>query len=186
MPYLVVHSPNSKPIKTKLSDHSVMGRAMGCELWLDDPKLSRRHFAIERDGERWMLTDLDSSNGTYVNGRRMDTIELRDGMMIEAGNAKVIFCDGDFVAHRPADPIEAASWGPGLLQRESLAEDSTVAGRVLPEPQPIPFAPTPAPIGPDGLTNSFTSTRPRPKPIVDSTSGSRWFNGLMSQLLRNS
>jgi adenylate cyclase len=157
---------------------------MGCELWLDDPKLSRRHFQIERDGDRWVLRDLNSSNGTYVNGRRVQSIELRDGMTIDAGRAKVVFCDGDFVAHRPADPIEAASWGPGLLRRESAAEDSTVAGRVLPEPQPLAVNDAFVPSSPDDLTKSLAFTRPPARPIVNEESeGSRWFQSLVGRLL---
>ena len=49
----------------------VLGRSSGCQLVFADDTVSRRHAELRLDDGRWMLRDLGSSNGTWVNGRRM-------------------------------------------------------------------------------------------------------------------
>jgi hypothetical protein len=61
--------------------HAVIGRGEQCTVRLDDASVSRRHARLERRAERWLLSDLGSSNGTYVGTRRLATgeqHELRD------------------------------------------------------------------------------------------------------------
>src|SRR5205823_3680804 len=52
-------------------DEFVIGRGSGCDLVLDDPKASRTHARISLQGRRPTLQDLDSANGTFVNGHRV-------------------------------------------------------------------------------------------------------------------
>lgn len=55
----------------------LIGRHRGCDVMLSDPSVSRRHARLVfRDG-RWILQDLDSTNGTEVNGCRVGRCELR-------------------------------------------------------------------------------------------------------------
>ena len=49
----------------------VLGADPRCDVVLDDPSVSRRHAALERRAGAVMLTDLGSTNGTFVNGRRL-------------------------------------------------------------------------------------------------------------------
>jgi ABC-type multidrug transport system ATPase subunit/pSer/pThr/pTyr-binding forkhead associated (FHA) protein/ABC-type multidrug transport system permease subunit len=51
----------------------VLGRDPDCDLPVADERASWRHLQIERDGAELTLTDLGSKNGTYVNGRRVDS-----------------------------------------------------------------------------------------------------------------
>ena len=48
-------------------DPSSVGRAPDYMLWLDDPGLSRRHRQFRRSGAQWLLRDLSSFNGSFVN-----------------------------------------------------------------------------------------------------------------------
>ncbi|AKT43787.1 uncharacterized protein CMC5_080240 [Chondromyces crocatus] len=60
----------------------VVGRAPGCLLRLDNPRVSAEHASIFWTGERWELRDLGSRNGTFVDGRRTapgERIALREG-----------------------------------------------------------------------------------------------------------
>ena len=52
-------------------DEFVIGRGSGCDLVLDDPKASRAHAKVSLRGRRPRLQDLDSANGTFVNGHRV-------------------------------------------------------------------------------------------------------------------
>jgi pSer/pThr/pTyr-binding forkhead associated (FHA) protein len=64
-----------------------LGRSSDCELVFGDDTVSRHHARLElRDG-RWFLVDLDSSNGTLVNGRRVHDVEVRPGDRIRLGAA---------------------------------------------------------------------------------------------------
>lgn len=64
-----------------------LGRAPSCELVFDDDTVSRRHAGLRlRDG-RWFIADLASSNGTWVNGRRVYDAEVRPGDEIRLGSA---------------------------------------------------------------------------------------------------
>ena len=50
---------------------SIVGRASSNTLYLDPPRVSRQHAQISWDGVRAVVTDLGSTNGTFVNGRRL-------------------------------------------------------------------------------------------------------------------
>lgn len=64
-----------------------VGRAEGCALRLDVPSLSRRHALITWNGETHVLTDLNSSNGTRVNGVRVTEHALGHRDRIALGDA---------------------------------------------------------------------------------------------------
>ncbi|MAG37457.1 MAG: hypothetical protein CL878_14575 [Dehalococcoidia bacterium] len=50
---------------------TTIGRAADCEVIVDDRRVSRLHAIITRDGERYLVRDAGSLNGTFVNGRRL-------------------------------------------------------------------------------------------------------------------
>jgi len=61
-------------------------------LSFDDEKLSRQHFAIEADEDGFFVTDLDSTNGTYLNGvKLLNRRPLGDNDVITAGQEKFVF-----------------------------------------------------------------------------------------------
>ena len=50
---------------------TVIGRRKGCQVRLGDARVSREHCRITFDGRQVTVADLDSANGTYVNGKRV-------------------------------------------------------------------------------------------------------------------
>lgn len=73
-----------------------LGREPDNDAMLPDPKVSRRHARIRRDGERYVLADLGSSNGTFVNGERVVApARLEDGDVILIGDVELVFNDRD-------------------------------------------------------------------------------------------
>lgn len=67
----------------------VLGRSSACALVLRDDTVSRRHAALElRDGGWWIL-DLGSSNGTWLNGRRVAEAEVRAGDDLQLGAVRL-------------------------------------------------------------------------------------------------
>lgn len=72
-------------------DRVVMGRLRACDVVLEDVNASRQHAALEREGAGWVLVDLGSTNGTLVNGERVDRVRLLDGDVITIGITEVTF-----------------------------------------------------------------------------------------------
>ena len=73
-----------------------LGREPDNDAMLPDPKVSRHHARIRRDGERYELADLGSSNGTFVNGERIAApARLEDGDVILIGDVELIFSQRD-------------------------------------------------------------------------------------------
>ena len=73
---------------------TVIGRDPRCQVWLDHSGVSRRHAQIRigHDLERPMLTDLGSTNGTFVGGERVEgPTPLADGDVIKVGSITVKF-----------------------------------------------------------------------------------------------
>lgn len=70
---------------------SSIGRRDTCDIVLNDNSISRRHAQIEKNNEGFYITDLNSTNGTYVNGLLIDTYKLASGDVITLGNTVLIF-----------------------------------------------------------------------------------------------
>jgi hypothetical protein len=68
-----------------------IGRDRDCELALADAEVSRRHARLETQGGIVFVRDLESSNGTFLNGRRLDSaLETRQGDEIDVGTTRLI------------------------------------------------------------------------------------------------
>jgi pSer/pThr/pTyr-binding forkhead associated (FHA) protein len=121
-----------------------IGRDPSCAIVFDNPGVSRVHAVIEvSEGGAVRITDRGSSNGTYVNGRRVETAYLRPGDQIEIGKftLEASHLGGAAVAAAPqaAAPAFAAVPGGavpeggtvvlGAEQRQRILGESTGAPR---------------------------------------------------------
>ncbi|MFM7871589.1 MAG: FHA domain-containing protein [Actinomycetota bacterium] len=70
-----------------------LGRHPDSEISLDDISVSRRHAEIERQSAEYVLRDMGSLNGTYVNQRRVDSVVLQQGDEILIGRFRLIFLE---------------------------------------------------------------------------------------------
>jgi FhaA, N-terminal domain/FHA domain len=71
---------------------ATMGRSRQCDVMIDDPNVSRTHAEIRPRGGSWVLTDLGSTNGSRLNGRRLQGPEvLKPGDEIELGTSLLTF-----------------------------------------------------------------------------------------------
>lgn len=88
---LEIREPNRPPRRIPMSGAPIrIGRAPECELVLKDSRVSRRHARLaSRDGVL-VLTDLGSTNGTLVNGRRVSEMVLGEGDTIQIGETRVV------------------------------------------------------------------------------------------------
>lgn len=74
----------------------------GCDIELDQRKASRRHCKLEKVPEGWKVTDLGSSNGTYVNGQKVTEKVLRFGDTIRVASAELTYASSPSGVATPA------------------------------------------------------------------------------------
>jgi hypothetical protein len=72
-------------------DRVVIGRSKDCDIQVPDPNVSRRHAEVRRDGDGYLLVDLDSTNGIEVAGKRVKRLELHDGERFTVGSTEFVF-----------------------------------------------------------------------------------------------
>ncbi|WP_422934833.1 FhaA domain-containing protein [Sinomonas sp. P47F7] len=74
------------------ADSIVLGRSSEADIVVDDTGVSRRHIEIRQSQGRFYAVDLGSTNGSYVNGERVNgTAELLDGSVISMGRTRITF-----------------------------------------------------------------------------------------------
>ena len=66
-------------------ESTVIGRGRRADVVIVEPTISREHAAVGFDGEHFFLKDLESTNGTHVNGERSDQQRLKNGDEIQMG-----------------------------------------------------------------------------------------------------
>ena len=69
----------------------VLGRSKDCDIQLEDPNASRRHAELRQEGSAYWLIDLDSTNGSQVNGHRTARAKLESGDTITVGSTDLVF-----------------------------------------------------------------------------------------------
>ncbi|HEY2254320.1 MAG TPA: FHA domain-containing protein [Variovorax sp.] len=69
----------------------MIGRSDACDLLLDNQLVSRSHAVIETAGDAIAIRDLQSHNGTFVNGERVQTTALKNGDEIRIGGYQIRF-----------------------------------------------------------------------------------------------
>jgi adenylate cyclase len=114
-PRLVWHGP-AGDAEWVVAGRTTIGRARGCTVRLPaDREASKEHAAVEPGDGKWVIRDLASSNGTFVNGRRVrDPIALADGDEIRIGATRLRFrCRAEGSAPAPRLPEAAAPRGGG-------------------------------------------------------------------------
>lgn len=77
------------PVIALPAESMTIGRGPDCDCVVANPSVSRRHAQLRRAGERWLLRDLGSSNGTRVNGMRVtEETEVRPGDHVNLGGVR--------------------------------------------------------------------------------------------------
>jgi pSer/pThr/pTyr-binding forkhead associated (FHA) protein len=90
-------------IFSELMPPVTIGREEGNTIQLNDERVSRYHIKIQEDHEKLVLTDLESTNGTKVNGEDIQLRILRFGDMITIGRSVLLFGSRDQIAARLAE-----------------------------------------------------------------------------------
>ena len=122
---------------TPTSDPIILGRSSTCTVVLHDGAASRRHSSIERRGNEYVLTDLQSGNGTFVNspGTRINApYTLQDGDEVIIGKSRVrvsltVLADDERTTHLPQQtPHQADVSEPQSAQLSQGSSSTAAAG----------------------------------------------------------
>lgn len=121
-PVLIIHEGEKAGQRwTIQEDELVIGRGGECDLVLPERQVSREHIRIFRSGDTYYLEDLDSKNGTWLNGVQLKaaTAPLRDGDEIQIALAvKITFVGSESTAPLLVDEL------PHTLGRLQIHQDS--------------------------------------------------------------
>jgi DNA-binding winged helix-turn-helix (wHTH) protein len=84
-PILIIHDDNFKEHQWTLTkDNAVIGRGEECDIVLPERQVSRQHVRIYREDDYFFIEDLESRNGTWVNGQQLKgTRQLQHGDKIQ-------------------------------------------------------------------------------------------------------
>jgi hypothetical protein len=91
---VVKRGPNTGSRFLLDSDLTVVGRRPDSDIFLDDVTVSRRHAEFYRSGSRFLVRDVGSLNGTYVNRDRIEEVALNGGDEVQIGKFRLVFLQG--------------------------------------------------------------------------------------------
>ncbi len=152
----------------EITDEAItMGREATNKVVIADPSVSRAHAYIEKRSDGYYLVDKNSSNGTFINGKKISQQKLNHNDKVNLGSASLVFEDEEegatFIINRGDMPDmthpDAATFNPSERVTDALrqAEVSVPDDRPLPPPPPLVGAP-PAPPPP--------APQPPPRPSI--------------------
>lgn len=143
-------------IKTPVAN---IGRAEYNDLVVPDESVSTSHAKLQRREGVWVLVDLESTNGTYVDGERITTdAPIAPGSMVRFGDVQLVF--------EPTDDALGVAKGGGTKVLESF-KPAAPAPAPPPAPPSPPPAPSPAAAAP--APKAAPAPAPAPKPAAAAT-----------------
>ena len=91
---VVLRGPNAGARFLLDSDEVSTGRHPNSDIFLDDVTVSRKHATFRREGDVFLVRDVGSLNGTYVNRERIDEVALRTRDEVQIGKFRLVFYAG--------------------------------------------------------------------------------------------
>jgi len=129
--FLVLEGVDKGRVYRDLPIPVTIGREEGNGLRLNDERVSRFHAKVQVGDSDIIITDLDSTNGTRVNGAAVQIRRLRPGDQVSVGRSMLLFGTMEEIAARKAQAVPASSGGQMQAIRASemgaLARDEATA-----------------------------------------------------------
>src|SRR5512141_2555797 len=124
-------------------DQLIIGRDTSSNIAINDAEISRKHARLTFQGGKYVIEDLGSTNGTFVNGQRLASpAVLKSGDVVSLGEQIVLM-------------YEALAGDPGATVMSARKSQPRPAAAPAPAPAPAPqqyYTPAPPPAGPAPMT----------------------------------
>jgi hypothetical protein len=136
---LVMHAgPTPGKVFTLSESEVVIGRDITNQIIINDAEVSRRHCRFVLQGETYMLEDLGSTNGTFVDGQRITSPRmLQTGQTIRLGENVTLYYEG--AGYDPAATAVAGAGERGVPSTEvAMPRPAQQQQYPPPSPQPVP------------------------------------------------
>ncbi len=131
----ILHGADRGKVFESLEPPLTIGREEGNDIQLNDERVSRCHFKIQRDNDRLVLTDLDSTNGTKVNGIETQLKILRYGDLINVGRSLMLIGTEEQIAAR----LALMNKDGATQSRDAASSESSIVIKLQREPTtPVP------------------------------------------------
>lgn len=137
-PLLVIRRQDASPTQIEWDKPSLtLGRDNANDIIIDHPLASRRHARLERDENGYVVRDLESTNGTYLNGDRIEGARpLRNQDRVWVADTEIIFNDPEATQKGPLPleilkRVQASEEG---LRIDSRAKEIYIQGKLLSPP----------------------------------------------------
>ena len=113
---IVLNGPNKDDVHT-VAQRKVctLGRGTQADVRIFDSRVSRLQCKFEYRGDHWIVEDLGSSNGTFVNGRVISAAQLKHGDRVRIGKTSLEFRSEEAEAPQPEQPQQE----PAATEQES-------------------------------------------------------------------
>jgi pSer/pThr/pTyr-binding forkhead associated (FHA) protein len=155
----VLHGADRGKVYDRIPTPVTIGREEGNSIQLNDERISRYHLKLQDDNDKIVATDLESTNGTKVNGEDIQVRIVRDGDMIALGRSlllvgshsdidrRILALAGRHPAEEDAQVLEMRERLERIAAQQSdvIADVGQVRSPLLPaEPPPLPGRLSPA------------------------------------------
>src|SRR5690348_7885240 len=97
LPILIVRFGGAEEVLRPGDGPVLIGRELPAQIRIGDTHVSRTHARIESAGARWAVVDEASTNGMFVNGNRVSTVTVTDGMTLNLGHADGVAVSFSFI-----------------------------------------------------------------------------------------
>lgn len=142
MPTLVIQLPNMPPVEHVLRDEALtIGRMKGNTIALDDASVSLSHAKLTRISGDYFLKDLNSTNGTFLNGQSVGEARLRDGDHVKFGEVTGRYYSDLAPLSTPVSAPTVANvpaGTPNILPTTTPIRQAAAAAPVSSRPVPLP------------------------------------------------
>lgn len=134
MASITFYVPDQEPVEVALDEleQLTIGRGPDNDIVLDHVSLSGSHAVIRNLGGAFQVNDLDSTNGTFLNGQPVSEGELSHGSQVTFGNVEAVFADEAAVAEAGGDaeaPAAGASAGAASAYGSHHADLAEVSNK---------------------------------------------------------
>ena len=152
----VLHGADRGRIFERLPTPVTIGREEGNSIQLNDERISRYHLKLQVDNDKVVATDLESTNGTKVNGEEIQVRIIRDGDMISVGRSLLLVGSHSDIDRRIAARHPNGAAGRARQVRERMERIASHQSDIIEDIDAVrsPLLPGDVPVLPERLSQA--------------------------------